>query len=304
MESILTQAGLLYHFWPAQAFIIAFCVILGIILSGTIMLTFIGLLYLINTLFGDEIRLFIKKKWSGISSDLNEIIRENIQKTFFFHGAENIPRGKPVLYAAHPHGLFSMATYFHWATFSTGWPEDLCKIKIAIHSSLFLIPGVRELLDMHGCIKATRESIERALDEGYSVIIQVGGINEIMLTESNRMNIYVKTRKGFLEIAEKKGVPIIPVLTFGENELFPLQKDQWTLSFQKGLKDYFGITVPIPTAQSFFNWFSLLQKPLKPSVETWIGEPLKTPTKKEFIDSLKRLFSKNRPSYCRELIFY
>ena len=146
-----------------------------------------------------------------------------------------------------------------------------------------MIPGVRELLDLHGCIKATRESIERALDEGYSVIIQVGGINEIMLTESNRMNIYVKTRKGFLEIAEKKGVQIIPVLTFGENELFPLQKDPWTL---------------------FFNWFSLLQKPLKPSVETWIGEPLKTPTKKEFIDSLKRLFSKNRPSYCRELVFY
>jgi 1-acyl-sn-glycerol-3-phosphate acyltransferase len=219
-----------------------------------------------------------------------EHLRENLRATFLLRGhLKEIPT-EPVLYIAHPHGLFFMAPFFHWAARVTDWPEGLARVRPAVHSIFFKIPGVRELMEAHGAIEATEEEIERTLRSGDSVVLMPGGLQEI---GAERLTVVIRKRRGYLRIAQRVGCPIVPVLTFGEAELFrPMAGLDW---FHRYCKAWFGLAVPIPSLASFFRWFRLFREPLEP-VETWIGPAISKPTQKKVIAALRALFEKGHRS--------
>jgi 1-acyl-sn-glycerol-3-phosphate acyltransferase len=286
--------GTVYLFWPVTVllFILVF-------LAGFLFAVSLGGLFAIGLLMVYYLYIYLKKR--GIfdrmfswlqkkNTILGEKLKENIRETFVLRGAyEKIPEG-PVLYVAHPHGLFSMAPFIHWAAEATTWPGGE-KVHIAIHSIFFRIPFVRELCEHFGAIEATDDDIRRVLTNGESVALLTGGVQEIGATSPGRMRIYLKKRKGFARIAKELGVPIVPVLTFGENELFPPLKGFWTDWVQSYMRSWLGIAVPLPTFESFRNWFHLLRGPLPVQVETWIGEAVQTDHKKSIETIRKHIFS-------------
>ena len=217
-----------------------------------------------------------------------ERLRENLRATFLLRGhLKDIPT-EPILYIAHPHGLFFMAPFFHWAARVTDWPEGLARVRPAVHSVFFKIPGVRELMEAHGAIEATEAEIEAALRSGDSVILMPGGVQEI---GTERLTVVIRKRRGYLRIAQRVGCPIVPVLTFGEAELFqPMSGLEW---FHRYCKAWFGLAVPIPSLASFFRWFGLFEKGLEP-VETWIGPAIRMPTQKKVIKGIEALFEEGR----------
>ena len=218
-------------------------------------------------------------------------LRGNIRATFLLRGhLKEIPT-EPILYIAHPHGLFFMAPFFHWAARVTDWPEGLARVRPAVHSIFFKIPGVRELFEAHGAIEATEKEIEATLRRGYSVILMPGGVQEIGCASGTQLTVVIRKRRGYLRIAQRVGCPIVPVLTFGEAELFqPMRGLEW---FHRYCKAWFGLAVPIPSLASFFRWFGLFEKPLEP-VETWIGPAIRSPTQKKVIAGLRALFEEGR----------
>jgi len=217
-----------------------------------------------------------------------ERLRGNLRATFLLRGhLKEIPTG-PVLYIAHPHGLFFMAPFFHWAARITDWPEGLARVRPAVHSIFFKIPGVRELMELHGAIEATEVEIEAALRSGDSVILMPGGVQEI---GCKGLTVVIRQRRGYLRIAQRVGCPIVPVLTFGEAELFqPMGGLDW---FHRYCKAWFGLAVPIPSLASLGQWFELFERPLKP-VETWIGESIRSPTQKKVVSALQALFKEGQ----------
>ncbi len=275
--------GTMYLFWPLTilAFILVF-------LAGILFAISLGSLFTIGALTTYYSYVYLKQKgifqmiynWIQNKNGLvGETLVGNVRETFVLKGhLDAIPEG-PILFVAHPHGLFSMAPFLHWAAELTNWPSQR-KVHIAIHSIFFRIPLVREVCEQFGAIEATDEQIRNVLGKGESVALLTGGISELNATTPGRMRIYLKKRKGFARIAKELAVPIVPVLTFGENELFPPMRGFWMDWVQTYLRSWFGISIPVPTFESGKNWFRLLRGPLKPQIETWIGKAVLTHDKK------------------------
>ena len=293
--------SLLYLFWPLSVLSIILCFLCGLFFAiniGSFLFGFVLILYYIyNYLKRNGVFTYIYKWLSEKSITLSTRLQTNIQETFIVKG--EIP-SKPSLYIAHPHGLFSMAPFLHWAARITHWPTDR-KMCIAVHSIFFKIPIVCELMEAYGAIEATEESIRTKLKEGISVAVLTGGIRELHETHPGKMKLILKKRKGVFRIAQDLQVPIVPVLTFGENELFPPIQSAWARTLQKYLRAWMGIGIPIPTLESLKNWFLLLHSPLQAQVITWIGTPIH-PEKKtvaEFQDEIfvefRRLFTSGKP---------
>ena len=82
-------------------------------------------------------------------------------------------------------------------------------------SVLFTLPLVRELTLWSGCIDAGRESANKCLEAGHSLVIVPGGEHEQMLTRYGHESVYIKKRKGFVRLALKHKTGLIPAYVFG-----------------------------------------------------------------------------------------
>ena len=281
--------GAVYLLWPvtiagAVLFFIAgfvFALSIGGFLAVGLLLAYYVYIYAKKKGFVDSMLDWVQKKNRLVGSHLVH----NIQETFILKGnLSEIPDG-PVLYIAHPHGLFSMAPFLHWASGVTQWPSEK-KVHMAIHSVFFSIPIVREVCESFGVVEATDSEIRAVLEKGESVALLTGGVQEISLYEPGKMILNLRKRKGFARIAKELNVPIVPVLTFGENELFPPVTGFWTQKVQLYLRNLVGIALPLPTWKSVKNWFGLLRGPLPASVVTWVGKPI--PTKNIHVDTIRK----------------
>lgn len=294
--------GLIYLFWPITVGSIMICFLCGLFLAiniGSFLFGFVLIIYYIYNYLKRKGVFTLLSKWlTEKSTAISTNLQTHIKGTFVLKGKGP---SHPALYIAHPHGLFSMAPFLHWAVRLTDWPTDQ-KICIAVHSIFFRIPVVCELMEAYGAIEATEEAIRAKLTEGISVVVLTGGIREIHETHPGKMKLVLRSRTGVFRIAGDLQVPIVPVLTFGENELFPPLQSAWILKLQKYLRSWFGIAIPFPTFSSLKNWFSLLQAPLTPQVVTCIGKPI-LPEKKSISDfqedifvEFQRVFTSGKPS--------
>ena len=113
-------------------------------------------------------------------------------------------------------------------------------------------------------------------------------------------------------MALETGVPIIPVLTYGENGIH--QKMDSRIS--DVIEYFFNIHVPIPTVESWKAWFKIYREPLEKKIETHIGQSIEVgearlsvteaeivELRNKYIKALKQLYKDTRPAdYKDELI--
>ena len=143
-------------------------------------------------------------------------------------------------------------------------------------SILFYIPIVREILLWLGNVDASKSTCEYLLKKGRSLLIFVGGEKEQLLTREGQNRIYITKRKGFVRLAVKHQLPIVPIYAFGENDLyhvsefamgFRLWLEKWGIAFCITSNDY-------PWTQMIFNWW----KPIKgKSLHVEIGNSVPPP---------------------------
>jgi 2-acylglycerol O-acyltransferase 2 len=163
---------------------------------------------------------------------------------------------------------------------------------------------MRELMDKYGVINASYPEMKTSLQESQSVSVALGGMREIWTTRPNEMHLHISRKRGIFRLALETGVPLIPVLVYGENELFehiPFEFNQW-------LFDNTGWFLPIPTLHSIGRWWDLLQGRGQPVV-AHSGDPIEVsqcshPTEKDihslrttYIEAVKALYEKTRPSH-------
>lgn len=207
----------------------------------------------------------LKSVWNFISHD----IEKNLQQSFILSGLEKIP-AEPALFLCHPHGLIGYSWMLHFCYEISPWPLNKSKPLVAIHSILFRIPIVRDILEQFRCIEAKEEIIKNHLKQGRSVAIVTGGIEEMVYNGDKTLKLVLKKRKGYARIAKECNVPIVPMFTVGENELFP-NETFWLWKIVVNLiHKWTKIYVPLPSWRSMKQWAMILRKPLDNPIQTFV----------------------------------
>eukprot|EP00288_Rhodomonas_lens_P010518 CAMPEP_0177746412 /NCGR_PEP_ID=MMETSP0484_2-20121128/30847_1 /TAXON_ID=354590 /ORGANISM="Rhodomonas lens, Strain RHODO" /LENGTH=164 /DNA_ID=CAMNT_0019261143 /DNA_START=230 /DNA_END=721 /DNA_ORIENTATION=- len=149
----------------------------------------------------------------------------------------------PYIFGYHPHGRgLPLGTA---AMFSEvyNWFPELDKagraVFIAGTDLLFAVPVLGHWLRAIGSIPVNKQSIVSKLRKGDSVVIAIGGIDEVLVgTYDDKDVLFLNSRKGFCKVAIDTGAGLVPVFCFGENAMF---EHSWpaTLAFWKWINQTF-----------------------------------------------------------------
>ena len=85
---------------------------------------------------------------------------------------------------------------------------------------LFSIPIIRELLLFSNARSANPKVMGECAQNGLSLALNPGGVHEQLQYRNDREEAYFPNNLGFIRIALRHGVPLVPVYFFGENQIF------------------------------------------------------------------------------------
>ena len=146
---------------------------------------------------------------------------EGLSSVYFrseFEGWENIP-SRNALFVGNHNGLltFEILVLFHewWKRFGS----EQKALGLA-HEMVFKSPFLKWMMPKLGAVRAHPEIAAQALDEGYSLLVYPGGEKESFRPYKERKKIDFYGRKGFLRLALKTRVPIVPVVSIGAHESY------------------------------------------------------------------------------------
>lgn len=125
---------------------------------------------------------------------------------------------RPRVYAVHPHAI--AANGFGLAMHDC--IERGEKVTVAATSWLCTLnPLFKWFVNAIGMsVTSVRASdIQHAMASKQNIAILPGGFEEVMLMQDGADVVYVKHRKGFINLALKHGYDIVPVFLFGESKL-------------------------------------------------------------------------------------
>jgi 1-acyl-sn-glycerol-3-phosphate acyltransferase len=90
------------------------------------------------------------------------------------------------------------------------------------HDALMAAPGIGGYFRRMGVLPAAPDSISAALAEGHDVALWPGGEIDSLRPWTKRDEAILAGRKGFVRMAIKTGVPIVPISTVGGPDSMPV----------------------------------------------------------------------------------
>jgi 1-acyl-sn-glycerol-3-phosphate acyltransferase len=132
-------------------------------------------------------------------------------------GLQNIPEEGPVLLVGnHSGGNLTPDTHVFTLAFSTYFGVERRFHQLA-HNLVLSMPGLG-MLRKYGTVAATPENAEQALDVGAALLVYPGGDYEVHRPSWESARVDFGGRRGFIRLAQSKGVPLVPVVAIGGQE--------------------------------------------------------------------------------------
>jgi hypothetical protein len=218
---------------------------------------------------------------------------------------------KNYLFGYHPHGIISFGAIANFGTFATGSDvlfEGL-DIRVLTLELNFKFPIWREYLLSMGVSDCSKDSILYNLSQkGRSVVLVVGGAAEALETSIGSNTLVLENRKGFVKMALLSGAHLVPVFSFGENDLYDVLecagwRKRWQLWFMKKL----GFSTPVffgraLTGGILHRLFGVKRGifPFRTPIHSVVGKPIEVPKMKD-ADITKEILDKYHALYTKEL---
>jgi len=289
-----------YTTYPISAIFVVGMLLVFILVSLTniLMVSMILFLAYMDCITLTPLFKFLDGFVSILFKDTIQKIKMNIKESFPVTYKEH--NHKVAIYLFHPHGIFSLAHAFHVIGNMTDWPYK--NIKATLHYILTSMPLLKDF-NNNKCVASDYLSMKAVLLENKSLSVALGGRSEANHIQPNKITIVVNNRRGVFKLALETGVPIVPVLSYGENKNYK-KMDNILID---ALSYLFKFKIPIPTLTSLKDWFKIYKNPLENKITTFIGDPIEvgpahTPTDKEiielrekYIEALKELYNKTKP---------
>ncbi|XP_029029637.1 2-acylglycerol O-acyltransferase 3b isoform X2 [Betta splendens] len=186
---------------------------------------------------------------------------------------------KNYILGSHPHGIMCVGAFSCFSTEGGGFAETFPGVRptLAILAGLFRIPLFREYIMSAGLCPVSKPSLARLLSkngQGNAVVIVIGGAAESLASAPGVNTVVVKDRKGFVRVALEFGADLVPVYSFGENELFK-QVIFSEGSLGRRLQDLFKKIMGF--APCLFAGEHFLLLPYRSPVTTVVGRPISVP---------------------------
>jgi 1-acyl-sn-glycerol-3-phosphate acyltransferase len=116
---------------------------------------------------------------------------------------------------------------FVWDAWTVGiqwWRRfgDERQLHGTAHDALMAAPGIGAYFRKMGVLPAAPDSIASALAAGHDVALWPGGEVDSLRTWDRRDEAVLAERKGFVKMAIRSGVPIVPIATVGGPDSMPV----------------------------------------------------------------------------------
>lgn len=240
------------------------------------------------------ISLFSTTATSGTLSGRSDFLRSlrlwSIYSSYFparLFRSELLPPTRKYIFGYHPHGIISHGAFAAFATEALGFSKlfpGITNTLLTLDSN-FRIPFYREYALAMGLASVSRESCENLLTKGgldgegtgRAITIVIGGARESLSAQPHSMRLILKRRKGFIKLAIRTGADLVPVLAFGENDLYEqVRSDQHPLihKVQMLVKHTMGFTIPLFHARGIFNYDVGLM-PYRCPLNIVVGRPIR-----------------------------
>jgi 1-acyl-sn-glycerol-3-phosphate acyltransferase len=130
-------------------------------------------------------------------------------------GLENIPVDGPVLLVGnHSGGVLTPDTSAVFASWYRTFGLQRPLYGLALDAA-FAIPGFNRLMRKIGQIPASPENAAAALSRRAGLLVYPGGDHEVFRPYRDRNKVDFGGRTGFIKLALKLGVPVVPVVSHG-----------------------------------------------------------------------------------------
>ncbi|KAL7006088.1 diacylglycerol O-acyltransferase 1 [Cystobasidiomycetes sp. EMM_F5] len=221
----------------------------------------------------------------------------------------DLPADRRYVFGYHPHGIIGVGAIANFGTEATGFSDLFPGIqpRLMTLTTNFRIPIYRELFTLLDPGKA----ISLSTGPGSSITIVVGGAAESLSAHPGTADLVLKRRLGFIKLAIKEGADLVPVFSFGENDIFeqlanPKGTKLYTL--QKRFQSLFGFTLPIIHGRGILN-YTIGFLPYRHPIVSVVGRPIRversdSPTleymqsvQSKYIAELTRIWDEHKDAY-------
>ena len=280
--------------------------------------------------------IYVLFSHAGTSGELSfrseRFRRSTIWSLFASYFPARLYRSQPLeptrkyIFGYHPHGIISHGAWAAFATDALGFSQlfpGITNTLLTLDSN-FRLPLYREYALRMGLASVSRESCENILSKGgrngegmgRAITIVIGGAREALEAQPGALRLILHCRKGFVKLAIRTGADLVPVLAFGENDIyeqFDPQAHPRLHRFQLLVKKFMGFTVPLFHARGVFN-YDVGMMPYRRPMNIVVGKPIAVEQQKnpdgEYVDKvhgqyvaeLKRLWEDWKEEFAGERI--
>ena len=144
-------------------------------------------------------------------------------------GWEHIPLEKVLLVGSHNGGMavpdMAMTMYDWFRHFGTQRP-----VYGLMHPSVWKVnPSLGKIAEQTGAVVAHPQMAIAALRSNASVLVYPGGAQDVFRPHSQRNQINFAGRKGFIKLALRERVPMIPIISHGAHDTLFILGDIYDL---------------------------------------------------------------------------
>lgn len=141
------------------------------------------------------------------------------------HGFENVP-DEPVLFVGnHSGGGSTPDTFIFLLAYNTYFTIEGRPLYALAHDTITAAPFLGGLTRKLGVVPAANSFAERIFTSGGSALVYPGGDVEALRPWRDRNKIIFSRRQGFLKLAYKCGVKIVPVVATGGHDTLIILND-------------------------------------------------------------------------------
>ncbi len=139
-------------------------------------------------------------------------------------GLEHVPDGPALYVANHNAGFWTPDTWIFTKAVYDRFGIDAVPYGLG-HEFAIRLRGAHSLLVKLGAVRASHDNAQRLFEAGKKVLVYPGGDEDAWRPFSRRHEIVFGGRRGYIRLALRAGVPIVPVVSCGAHSTWVVMSD-------------------------------------------------------------------------------